>query len=148
MNAWLLLKGLETLEIRVDRQSSSAERIAKALVGHKKLSQVLYPTLDQFPQRDLAKKQMKGGGTMLTISLKGGKPAAFKFLNAMELILISNNLGDSKSLATHPATSTHQRLTPEQRAKQGIDDGLIRISIGLEDPEDLLEDITQALETA
>jgi O-succinylhomoserine sulfhydrylase len=148
MNAWLLLKGLETLEIRVDRQSSSAERIAKALVQHKKLSQVLYPTLDQFPQRDLAKKQMKGGGTMLTISLKGGKPAAFKFLNAMELILISNNLGDSKSLATHPATSTHQRLTPEQRAKQGIDDGLIRISIGLEDPEDLLEDITQALETA
>jgi O-succinylhomoserine sulfhydrylase len=148
MNAWLLLKGLETLELRVTRQSASAEAIAKQLVGHKKLAQVLYPTLDQFPQRDLAKKQMKSGGTMLTVSLKGGKASAFKFLNAMELILISNNLGDSKSLATHPATSTHQRLTPEQRAGQGIDDGLVRLSIGLEDPEDLLDDITQALETA
>jgi O-succinylhomoserine sulfhydrylase len=148
MNAWLLLKGLETLELRVARQSTSAETIAKKLVGHNKLAQVLYPTLDQFPQRDLARKQMSSGGTMLAFSLKGGKVPAFKFLNAMELILISNNLGDSKSLATHPATSTHQRLTPEQRTGQGIDDGLVRISIGLEDPQDLIEDITQALETA
>jgi O-succinylhomoserine sulfhydrylase len=148
MNAWLLLKGLETLELRVARQSTSAETIAKKLVGHSKLAQVLYPTLDQFPQRDLARKQMSSGGTMLAFSLKDGKVPAFKFLNAMELILISNNLGDSKSLATHPATSTHQRLAPEQRAGQGIDDGLVRLSIGLEDPHDLIEDITQALETA
>jgi O-succinylhomoserine sulfhydrylase len=148
MNAWLLLKGLETLEIRVTRQSASAESIARKLVGHEKLGQVLYPTLEQFPQRELARRQMSAGGTLLGISLKGGKPAVFKFMNAMELILISNNLGDAKSLATHPATSTHQRLTPEQRAAQGIDDGLVRISIGLEDPADILEDITQALESA
>jgi O-succinylhomoserine sulfhydrylase len=148
MNAWILLKGLETLELRVSHQSKSAETVARALSAHPKLSRVLYPTLDGFPQLDLAKRQMSGGGTMVAFSLKGGKAAAFRFLNALSLVLISNNLGDSKSLATHPATTTHQRLTPEQRAGQGIDDGLIRVSVGLEDPLDLLEDIELALGAA
>jgi O-succinylhomoserine sulfhydrylase len=148
MNAWVLLKGLETLELRVTRQSASAETIARKLAGNPKLSQVLYPTLEGFPQRELAARQMNGGGTMVAFSLKGGKPAAFKFLNALELVLISNNLGDSKSLATHPATTTHQRLTPEQRSVQGIDDGLIRVSVGLEDPADLIEDLERALAAA
>jgi O-succinylhomoserine sulfhydrylase len=145
MNAWVLLKGLETLELRVTRQAASAETIARKLSGHAKLGQVLYPTLEGFPQRALAQRQMNGGGTMVGFSLKGGKPAAFKFLNALELVLISNNLGDAKSLATHPMTTTHQRLTAEQRAAQGIDDGLIRISVGLEDVNDLIEDLEQAL---
>jgi O-succinylhomoserine sulfhydrylase len=148
MNAWILLKGLETLDIRVAHQSKSAETIAKALEGNPKLSQVLYPTLKSFPQHELATKQMSSGGTMVAFSLKGGKQAAFNFLNALSLILISNNLGDSKSLATHPATTTHQRLAPAQRAGQGIDDGLIRVSIGLEDPRDILEDIERALSLA
>jgi O-succinylhomoserine sulfhydrylase len=145
MNAWVLLKGLETLELRVTRQSASAETIARKLAGNPKLAQVLYPTLEGFPQRELAQRQMSGGGTMVGFSLKGGKPAAFKFLNALDLVLISNNLGDSKTLATHPMTTTHQRLTAEQRAGQGIDDGLIRVSVGLEDPLDLIEDIENAL---
>ena len=145
MNAWILLKGLETLELRVEHQSRSAETIAKALEGNPKLAQVLYPTLKSFPQRELAAKQMSSGGTMVAFSLKGGKPAAFNFLNALGLVLISNNLGDSKSLATHPATTTHQRLTPEQRKVQGIDDGLVRVSVGLEDVRDLIEDIERAL---
>jgi len=148
MNAWVLLKGLETLELRVTRQAATAETIARKLAGHAKLAQVLYPTLESFPQRALAQKQMSGGGTMVGFTLKGGKAAAFKFLNALELVLISNNLGDSKSLATHPMTTTHQRLTAEQRAAQGIDDGLIRVSIGLEDPTDLIEDIEKALAAA
>jgi O-succinylhomoserine sulfhydrylase len=145
MNAWVLLKGLETLELRVTRQAASAEAIARKLSGHAKLAQVLYPTLEGFPQRALAQKQMSGGGTMVGFTLKGGKPAAFKFLNALDLVLISNNLGDAKSLATHPMTTTHQRLTAEQRAAQGIDDGLIRVSVGLEDVDDLIEDIEKAL---
>jgi O-succinylhomoserine sulfhydrylase len=148
MNAWVLLKGLETLELRVTRQAASAETIARKLSGHPKLAQVHYPTLEGFPQRELAQRQMNGGGTMVGFSLKGGKPAAFKFLNALDLVLISNNLGDAKSLATHPMTTTHQRLTPEQRAGQGIDDGLIRVSIGLEDVNDLIEDLEKGLNAA
>jgi O-succinylhomoserine sulfhydrylase len=148
MNAWVLLKGLETLELRVSRQAASAEAIARQLAGNPKLAQVLYPTLEGFPQRALAQRQMSGGGTMVGFSLKGGKAAAFKFLNALDLVLISNNLGDSKSLATHPATTTHQRLTPDQRAVQGIDDGLIRVSVGLEDVNDLIEDLEKALAAA
>jgi O-succinylhomoserine sulfhydrylase len=148
MNAWVLLKGLETLELRITRQAASAETIARRLSEHPKLAQVLYPTLDGFPQRALARRQMNGGGTMVGFSLKGGKPAAFKFLNALDLLLISNNLGDAKSLVTHPATSTHQRLSPEQRKLQGIDDGLIRMSVGLEDVQDLIEDLEQALAAA
>ena len=145
MNAWILLKGLETLELRVAKQCDSSLTIAQALKGHAKLAQVLYPTLPDFPQHDLAMRQMRGGGTMLSLSLAGGKPAAFRFLNALELVLISNNLGDSKSLATHPATTTHQRLTAEQRATQGIDEGLIRLSVGLEHVDDLVDDLLNAL---
>ncbi|MBK8158421.1 MAG: O-succinylhomoserine sulfhydrylase [Rhodospirillaceae bacterium] len=145
MNAWILLKGLETLDLRVAKQCDSSLKIAQALKGHNKLAQVSYPTLEGFPQYELAMKQMSGGGTMLSFSLAGGKSAAFKFLNALELVLISNNLGDSKSLATHPATTTHQRLTVEQRAKQGIDEGLIRLSVGLEHADDLIDDVLSAL---
>lgn len=145
INAWTLLKGLETLDLRVERQCASALKIAEALKGHGKLASVLYPGLKDFPQYDLAQKQMSAGGTMLSLSVAGGKAAAFKFLNALELVLISNNLGDSKSLATHPMTTTHQRLTAEQRAVQGIDDGLIRLSVGLEDAGDLAEDVLNAL---
>ena len=145
MNAWTLLKGLETLDLRVARQCDSALKIAEALKGHNKLASLLYPGLKDFPQYDLAQKQMSAGGTMLSLSVAGGKAAAFRFLNALELVLISNNLGDSKSLATHPMTTTHQRLTADQRAKQGIDDGLIRLSVGLEDAGDLADDVLNAL---
>jgi O-succinylhomoserine sulfhydrylase len=146
MNAWILLKGLETLELRLDKSCATALTIAEKLGGHPKLAGVLYPTLAGFPQYDLAKRQMKAGGSVVSISLKGGKAAAFKFLNALQLVLISNNLGDSKSLATHPMTTTHQRLTAEMRQGQGIDDGLIRVSVGLEDAADLLDDLTRALD--
>ncbi|WP_374384509.1 O-succinylhomoserine sulfhydrylase [Dongia sp.] len=145
MNAWTLLKGLETLDLRVTKQCDSALKIAQALKGHGKLSDVSYPTLEGFAQLELARKQMSAGGTMLSLSLAGGKAAAFKFLNALELVLISNNLGDSKSLATHPATTTHQRLSPEQKETQGIGAGLIRLSVGLEDPADLIDDLMTAL---
>jgi O-succinylhomoserine sulfhydrylase len=145
MNAWILLKGLEALDLRIAKQCESSLKIARALQGHAKLAQVSYPTLEGFPQYELAKKQMSGGGTMLSFSLAGGKAAAFKLLNALELVLISNNLGDSKSLATHPATTTHQRLTVEQRAKQGIDEGLVRLSVGLEHADDLIDDLLNAL---
>ncbi len=148
VNAWVLLKGLETLELRLQRQCDSAEKIAKALQGHAKLKHAHYPTLDNFPQVALARKQMKSGGTMVSLDLKGGKEASFRFLNALKLVLISNNLGDSKSLATHPATTTHQRLSPEQKAAQGITPGLVRLSVGLEDLADLLADVTQALDAA
>ncbi|TXH36272.1 MAG: O-succinylhomoserine sulfhydrylase [Rhodospirillaceae bacterium] len=148
MNAWILLKGLETLELRVQKQSADALKIAQKLQGHSKLSQVHYPTLDSHPQAELARRQMSAGGTMVGFDLAGGKASAFRFLNALKLVLISNNLGDSKSLATHPATTTHQRLTVEQRAKQGIDEGLIRLSIGLEDVDDLLDDLLEALKAA
>lgn len=148
MNAWILLKGLETLELRVQKQSADALKIAQKLQGHSKLSRVHYPTLDSHPQAELARRQMSAGGTMVGFDLAGGKASAFRFLNALKLVLISNNLGDSKSLATHPATTTHQRLTVEQRAKQGIDEGLIRLSIGLEDVDDLLDDLLEALKAA
>jgi O-succinylhomoserine sulfhydrylase len=145
MNAWILLKGLETLDLRVSKQCDSALKIAQALKGHNKLADVSYPTLDGFAQVDLARKQMSAGGTMLSLTIAGGKSEAFKFLNALELVLISNNLGDSKSLATHPATTTHQRLTPELKAQQGITQGLIRLSVGLEHPDDLADDLLTAL---
>jgi O-succinylhomoserine sulfhydrylase len=146
VNAWILLKGLETLELRLQRQCEAAEKIAKELQGHPKLNHAYFPTLANFPQAELAKRQMKSGGSMVAIDLKGGKEASFRFLNALKLILISNNLGDSKSLATHPATTTHQRLTPEQKEAQGITQGLVRLSIGLEDVKDLLADVRQALD--
>jgi O-succinylhomoserine sulfhydrylase len=144
-NAWVMLKSLETLPIRVAAQSRSAERIADFLSQHRQISQVLYPGRADHPQAALAKKQMKGGGTLVTFDVKGGKAAAFKFANALSIIGISNNLGDAKSLVTHPATTTHQRLKPEARAHLGIGDGMVRLSVGLEDVEDLIEDLHQAL---
>jgi len=144
-NAWVLLKGLETLDLRVDAQCRSALRLAQFLEGRAGVAGVLYPALPTHPQAALAARQMKGGGTIVTLRLEGGKAAAFRFLNALRIIDISNNLGDTKSLACHPATTTHQRLGPAERAKLGIDDGVIRISVGLEDPVDLEADLAEAL---
>jgi O-succinylhomoserine sulfhydrylase len=145
MNAWLLLKGLETLDLRLQRQCASARRIAAFLSAQKKVETVLYPGLKSHPQHALAMSQMRDGGTLVTFDLEGGKAGAFRFLNALKLILISNNLGDSKSLATHPATTTHQRLGPALRKQQGIGDGMVRLSVGLEAAEDLEADLSQAL---
>jgi O-succinylhomoserine sulfhydrylase len=144
-NAWVMLKSLETLPIRVGAQMRSAEKIADFLIDHPRVARVLYPGRADHPQAALVKKQMKGGGTLVTFGVNGGKTAAFKFANALSVIGISNNLGDAKSLITHPATTTHQRLKPEQRAALGIDDGMVRLSVGLEDVEDLIEDLDQAL---
>jgi O-succinylhomoserine sulfhydrylase len=145
-NAWVLLKGMETLDLRVRAQAQSAQAIAEALDGHAKLSRLIYPGLPGHPQHALAQSQLGTGGTMLALEVKGGKDAAFRLLNALEIIVISNNLGDAKSIATHPATTTHQRLTPEQRAGLGIGDGLIRLSVGLEDSADLVEDLLRGLD--
>jgi len=144
-NAWVLLKGLETLSLRVQRMATSALELARALEGHPKISRVIYPWLESHPQHDLAKKQMYGGGTVVTIELVGGKDEAFEVMNALEIIDISNNLGDSKSLITHPATTTHRRLGPEGRLAVGITDGVLRVSVGLEDIRDLIEDFERAL---
>ena len=144
--AWVQLKGLETLDLRVRAQADSAARLARAVSGHPALARVLYPGLPDHPQHALAQRQLGSGGTMLSLDLKGGKEAAFRFLNALDIVLISNNLGDAKSIATHPATTTHQRLSPEQRGRLGISDGLVRISVGIEDAEDLCEDVLQALD--
>jgi len=145
-NAWVMLKGLETLDLRVRAQAASAAALAEALQGHPKLSRVLYPGLDNHPQHALAQAQMGSGGTMLAIEVAGGQEAAFRFLNALELFTISNNLGDAKSLVTHPATTTHQRLPDEQKQHLGITPGLVRISLGLEATEDLLADMRAALD--
>jgi len=144
-NAWVLLKGLETLDLRVQRHCANALAVAESLEGHKGIAKVLYPGLASHPQAALAKRQMKGGSTLVAFELEGGKARAFRFMNALRLIDISNNLGDSKSLITHPATTTHQRLSPEARAELGIGDGLLRLSVGLEDAQDLIEDLEQAL---
>lgn len=145
-NAWVMLKGLETMQLRCDAQAASALKIATALEGHSSLARVLYPYLPSHPQYDIAKRQMDAGGTVVALDIKGGKDAAFKLLNALQIISISNNLGDSKSLVTHPTTTTHQRLSDEQRAALGITDGMIRLSIGLEDSDDLLRDLQGALD--
>lgn len=144
-NAWLLLKGLETLELRVTRQMENARTVANFLSKQNKLRRVLHPDLASHPQHALAKKQMKGGGTVVAFDLDGGKPAAFRFLNALRLVDISNNLGDGKSLVTHPATTTHQRLPIEDRERLGITEGLVRLSVGLEDPADVQDDLAAAL---
>jgi O-succinylhomoserine sulfhydrylase len=144
-NAWVMLKSLETLPLRVNAQMRSAEKIADFLSGHPSVVRVLYPGRADHPQAALVKKQMKGGGTLVSFGVAGGKAAAFQFANALSVIGISNNLGDAKSLITHPATTTHQRLKPEQRAALGIDDGMVRLSVGIEDVEDLIEDLEQAL---
>jgi O-succinylhomoserine sulfhydrylase len=145
-NAWVLLKGLETLAVRVERQSATATAVANALAGHNKLARLTYPGRPDHPQADVIARQMKGGSTLVAFELNGGKEAAFRFLNALRLIAITNNLGDAKSLITHPTTTTHQRLTPAQRAELGIGDGLLRLSAGLEHPDDVVEDLLEALE--
>jgi O-succinylhomoserine sulfhydrylase len=144
-NAWLLLKGLETLPLRVGAGCRGAANIADFLAARPELSRVWYPTREDHPQQALARAQMRDGGTLVTFEVRGGKEAAFRVMNAFRLIGISNNLGDSKSLATHPATTTHMRIGPEERARLGITDGVIRLSVGLEDVEDLKEDLAQAL---
>ena len=144
-NAWVMLKGLETLPVRVKAQCESAARIADALAGHPRIARVLYPFRDDHPQRAIAKKQMSGGGQIVTFDIDGGKAEAFRFLNALTIARISNNLGDAKSLVTHPATTTHQRLKPEARAELGIGDGMVRLSVGLEAADDLIADLDQAL---
>ncbi len=147
-NAWLMLKGLETLELRVVRECENALAVARVLEARRDIVRVLYPGLVSHPQHGLAVRQMGRGGSIVSFELPGGKASAFRFLNALRLIDISNNLGDTKSLATHPATTTHQRLTPDERARMGIGDGLVRLSIGVEDLEDLEEDIAAALAAA
>jgi O-succinylhomoserine sulfhydrylase len=145
-NAWVILKGLETLSLRVQAQSASAAKIADFLAESPKISRSLYPTRVDHPDRDLAVRQMSAGGTIVAFEVKGGKEAAFRMMNAFKIISISNNLGDTKSLATHPATTTHMRIGPEERAKLGITDGIIRLSVGLEDVDDLTEDLARGLE--
>ena len=145
-NAWLLLKGLETLELRVDRQCHTAEAVARYLETHGKINRVLYPGLPSHPQHKLASRQMTQGGGVVCFDVVGDKAGCFRFLDALRLIDISNNLGDSKSLVTHPATTTHSRLKPEQRAELGIGDSLVRFSAGLEAEADLLGDIERALQ--
>ncbi len=147
-NAWVLLKALETLEVRVTRQAQSAAQLADALAGHPAVERIYYPGHASHPQQALAARQMTSGGTMISFDVKGGKRGAFDVLRALQVVKISNNLGDAKSLVTHPATTTHQRLKEEERAALGIGDGLVRFSVGLEDPLDLAEDLTQALDAA
>src|SRR4030081_2818524 len=145
-NAWVLLKGLETLAVRVQRQTDTAAAVAVALAEHPKISRLIYPVRPDHPQADIVHKQMRGGGTLVAFEVKGGKAGAFRFQDALKLVRISNNLGDAKSLITHPATTTHQRLTPAARAELGISDGLLRLSCGLEHPDDIVEDLLTALE--
>ncbi len=145
-NAWVLVKALETLGLRVERQGHSALHIAEWLEGHPRVRRVWYPGLASHPQAALAERQMGGGGTVVTFEVEGGQAGAFAVLNALDIVDISNNLGDSKSLVTHPATTTHRRIGPAGRAQMGITDGVIRISVGLEDPDDLVDDLSRALE--
>jgi O-succinylhomoserine sulfhydrylase len=147
-NAWVLLKGLETLAVRVQRQTDTAAIISVALSEHPKIARLIYPGRPDHPQAEVAHRQMKAGSTLVAFEIKGGKAAAFRFQDALKLVRISNNLGDAKSLITHPATTTHQRLTPAARAELGISDGLVRLSCGLEHPDDLMEDLFAALEVA
>jgi O-succinylhomoserine sulfhydrylase len=144
-NAWVLLKGLETLSLRVDRHCTNARRVAQYLEGRPEISRLLYPELESHPQHELAMRQMSQGGTVVAFELKDGKKKAFRFLNALNVIDISNNLGDAKSLICHPSTTTHQRLTDEEKEHVGIKPGFVRLSVGLESADDLIADIEQAL---
>ncbi len=144
-NAWVMLKGMETLDLRCRAQAASALAIARGLQGHGKLARVIYPHLEDHPQYALARRQMEMGGTVLSLELKGGQAEAFRLLNALGIFRISNNLGDAKSIVTHPATTTHQRLTEAQRAALGITPGLVRVSVGLEDTDDLIADLLAGL---
>lgn len=146
--AWTHLKGLETMDLRVRAQSVSAQRIAEALQGDAGLARVIYPGLADHAQHALVQAQMGNGGTMLAIDLAGGREAAFKFLNALQIGIISNNLGDAKTIMTHPSSTTHQRLSAGQKDTLGITEGLVRISVGIEDTQDLIGDIMQALDAA
>ncbi|GLK81703.1 O-succinylhomoserine sulfhydrylase [Methylopila turkensis] len=147
-NAWTLAKGLETLALRVERAQANAGRIADFLAAHPKIAKLTYCGRADHPQADLVRKQMKGGGTLVAFEIDGGKEAAFRFGNALEIVKISNNLGDAKSILTHPATTTHQRLSPEARAELGISDAMLRLSVGLEDAGDLIADLEAALDAA
>jgi O-succinylhomoserine sulfhydrylase len=144
-NAWVLLKGLETLAVRVRAQTDAAAKVADALAQHPKISRLVYPGREDHPQAATVRKQMRAGSTLVGFEVKGGKAAAFRCLNALKLSRISNNLGDAKSLVTHPATTTHQRLPPEARAELGISEGFVRFSAGLEHADDLIEDLYAAL---
>ncbi|MFW5470002.1 O-succinylhomoserine sulfhydrylase [Knoellia sp. CPCC 206435] len=144
-NAWVLLKGLETMSLRVRHMADNALILARHLQGREGVVRVVYPMLPNHPQHELALRQMSGGGTVVTFEVDGGKDVAFLLMNALRLVDISNNLGDAKSLVTHPATTTHRRLTQEARAAVGITDGTVRISVGLESVEDLVEDVEAAL---
>jgi len=145
-NAWVLAKGLETIELRVMRQCENAARVANAIAGHKNVSRLLYPGRADHPDYAIHQKQMKAGGTLICFDVVGGREGAWKFLDALEIIDISNNLGDSKSLATHPETTTHRRMSADDRAHIGVKPGTLRLSVGLEDAEDLIEDVTRALD--
>jgi O-succinylhomoserine sulfhydrylase len=144
-NAWVLLKGLETLPLRVRRQTESAARLADWLAGEPTVTRLIYPGRADHPQAAIIARQMDGPSTLIALEIAGGKAGAFRFLNALKLFRISNNLGDAKSLAVHPATTTHQRFTPEARAEMGVTEGLVRLSVGLEHPDDLVADLAQAL---
>jgi O-succinylhomoserine sulfhydrylase len=147
-NAWLHLKSLETLDLRMKAHCDSAYKVAEFLSGQKKVTKVHYPFLPAHPQHNLAKAQMDGGGGVVTFEVAGGKPAAFKLANALGLVDISNNFGDAKSLLTHPETTTHQKVDPQARLALGITSGLLRLSVGLEDAEDICDDLAQALKVA
>jgi O-succinylhomoserine sulfhydrylase len=147
--AWVMLKGMETLALRCEAQVAGAAAMADTLAGHPKLLRLIYPGRADHPQHALAMRQMSGtGGAILALDIAGGQGGAFRFMNALRIVAISNNLGDAKSLITHPATTTHQRLSDEAKARLGITPGLVRLSVGLEDPEDLIADVAQALEAA
>ncbi len=147
-NAWIMLKGLETLAVRVRQQTQSAQALADYLAGKAGVKKVIYPGRADHPQADVIAKQMSGGSTLIALELEGGKDAAFKFENALQVFSISNNLGDAKSLITHPATTTHKNLSDEAKAELGISDGVLRVSVGLEDTDDLIEDVEAALKAA
>jgi len=144
-NAWVLLKGLETLHLRVRRQTETAAAVADALAEHRKIKRLIYPGRADHPQAETVRKQMRAGSTLVAFEIDGDQTATFRFLDALELVAITNNLGDAKSLVTHPTTTTHQRLTPEQRAELGITEGVVRFSAGLEHPDDVIEDVLAAL---
>jgi O-succinylhomoserine sulfhydrylase len=147
-NAWVLLKGLETLGVRVRQQTENAAKVAEALAKHPKISKLIYPGRSDHPQAATIKKQMRAGSSLVAFEVKGERAAAFRVLNGLKVTRISNNLGDAKSLVTHPTTTTHQRLTAEARAELGITEGMIRFSAGLEHVDDLIEDLYGALEKA
>lgn len=145
-NAWVLLKGLETLSLRVERQTRTADAVADVLCGHPALERLVYPGRPDHPQADVVARQMSGGSTLVALHVRDGQAGAFRFMNALRLVEISNNLGDAKSLVTHSGTTTHQRFTPEERAAMGIGNGLVRLSVGLEHPDDLVADLAGALD--